>query len=201
MNVLENLMKIVFVLVLSSLFMPRSGNAYEIKDVGYKVKTGQLPVFCRCAGHPPPDCSKGSQEKHFKYYGQIFSHIHHYCWGLDKLNAQLQSGHPKEFWLKNVLKEFDYVLNHKDPKRSMHAQVWAKKGQVLLMLKRNVEAVDAFSNAIKSNKHYIPPYVYLSQYLKSVGDNRGACKILTLGVQNNPDSKNLKQYLNTCQSK
>jgi hypothetical protein len=67
-------------------------------------------------------------------YGGIFNHIHHYCWGLDMLNIQLQSVNPRPFQLEYAIGEFDYVLKLKDPKQSMHAEIWTKKGQVFLML-------------------------------------------------------------------
>ena len=181
------------------LMLPVSTYAYDIKDIQYKVKTGQLPKYCLCAGHPPPSCSKENRSRYIMHFGDIFKHIHHYCWGMDKLNLKLQSGNPSAFSLKNVVGEFDYVLGHNDPKKSMHAEIWTKKAQVLLMLKKNVEAVAAFYNAIKSNKHYVPAYIFLSQYLKSTGDVRGACKILTFGVENNPNSKKLRQQAAACQ--
>ena len=177
-----------------------SAFAYEIENAKNKVKIGQLPEFCLCAGYPPPSCSEANRSRYIQHYGNIFNHIHHYCWGLDKLNIQLQSGKPSDAALESVISEFDYVLKLKDPKQSMHAEIWTKKGQVLLMLNKNMEAVNSFYNAIKSNKRYIPAYIYLSQYLKSKGDNSSACKILKYGIENNPKSQKLKQLAATCKS-
>lgn len=183
------------------LFLPLSATSYEIKNIQSKVKSGQLPKYCLCAGYPPPACSPENRSRYENSFGEVFLHIHHYCWGLDKLNLQLQSVKPSPFWLENAINEFDYVLSQQDPKKSMHAEIWTKKGQVFLILKKKGEAVDAFYNAIKSNKHYVPAYLYLSQLLKSTGDQTGACRILAFGTKNNPDSKQLKQMAAACQSK
>jgi len=177
-------------LIIFDFTSPISVSGYEIKNIQSKVKAKLLPDYCLCAGYPPPACSAENRSKYNMLYGDIFLHIHHYCWGLDKLNLHLQSGKPT---LNNVINEFDYVLKRKHSKQILQAEIWTKKGLVLLMLNKRIEAANSFYNAIKSNKRYIPAYIYLSQYLKSMGDNSSACKILKVGIKNNPDSSKLKQ--------
>jgi len=188
---------VVFVFIfLINILMTVSAYAYPWKNVRFKVRTKQLPAYCLCAGHPPPACpSQETKEKYYRIYGPIFTHMHHYCWGLDKLNIQLQSLKPSAFWLENVIHEFDYVLGHKDPKKSIKAEIFTKKAQVLLMLNKNIEAVNSFLNAIKFNKRYVPAYFYLSSYLSKIGEKNEACKILKFGIKNNPGSIILKKRM------
>jgi len=202
MDLYEKRIIITFFIFVLYFFLPLWVFAEEIKNIHYKVKTKQLPQYCLCAGYPPPSCTEENRSNHEELYGEIFLHIHHYCWGLDKLNMQLQSGTPSSFWLENVISEFDYVLGHKDPKKKINAEIFTKKGQVLLMLNKNMEAVNSFYNAIKFNKKYVPAYLSLSQYLNKIGDRDGACKILKLGLGHNPGSKALKaQFSTICQKK
>jgi len=190
---------VIFILFLLSTFTISEAR-YKIENKEMKVKINLLPKFCLCAGFPVP-CSNTKRQKYEEFYGPIFKDIHHFCFGLDKINNAFKKKNKvkRDFELNSAIKEFDYVLKHPDPKKRVHAAVWTKKGQTLILLEKNIEAEKCFLNAIKIYDSYIPPYIYLSEMQNSIGKTEQACKILKKALIKSPNSKIIQKKVNeTC---
>ena len=125
-------------------------------------------------------------------------HMHHYCWGLMKLNRALylsRSQQGRTFYFADSIGEFDYVLGHAPKDFVLLPEILTKKGQSLIALGRGPVAVPILEHAIELKADYWPPYVQLSEYYKASGDLDMARKVLQEALTHSPEVESLKQRL------
>lgn len=127
----------------------------------------------------------------------MFSHMHHYCWGLMKTNrAVLLARDPniRRFYLEESLSEFDYVIKNATREFVMLPEIVTRKGENLLRLGRK-EGIVELLRAIDLKPDYWPPYAALSDYFKQAQDLAKAREWLEKGLSTSPDARALQRRL------
>jgi tetratricopeptide (TPR) repeat protein len=138
------------------------------------------------------------QERWKASLGPTFIHMHHYCYGLMAINRAAflaQDITESRFNLNNSVMEFDYVIERAPLDFAMLPEILTKKGESLLKLNRDGEAMFQFERAIKIKPDYEPAYAALSDYYKGIGQLPKAREWLEKGLSAAPRSKTLKQRL------
>ena len=83
----------------------------------------------------------GNDQAQISYWysvmGEPFHAMHHYCWGLMKLNRALylaRSEQARTFYFRDAILEFDYVLERSPENFILRPEILTKKGQCLIRL-------------------------------------------------------------------
>ena len=143
--------------------------------------------------------NKAEQQRWFEALGPTFNHVHHYCFGLLKTNRALfltTTKRYREFYLRDSLVEFDYVIERSPDNFVLLPEILTKKGENLVRLGRGDKAVETFERAVELNPKYWPPYAQLADYYQAGGQRDKAREILTKGLEQNPDAPGLRRRLN-----
>ena len=130
--------------------------------------------------------------------GPTFIHIHHYCFALLKTNRALyltKTRQFREFYLRDSLNEFDYVIQRAPDDFVLLPEILSKKGENLVRLGRGSFAVFEFERAVELNPKFWPPYAHLADYYKSTGETAKAKEVLSKGLAEAPDTKPLLERL------
>lgn len=176
---------------------PDSVTAYDPREVRL------LPPFCPYSqdfrANVPGGNSPSDIEKWRSVLGPTYEHIHHYCWGLMKMNRAvlLLRGNPqfRLSYLGESNREFDYVLGRAAPDFILLPEILTKKAENLVRMGQGPAAIVEFSRAIEKKPDYWPPYAYLSDYYKEVGEKAKAREILEQGLAQVPQADALKRRL------
>jgi tetratricopeptide (TPR) repeat protein len=121
--------------------------------------------------------------------GPTFDAMHHYCYGLMKTNrATLLARDPvtREFYLRDAITEFEYVIDHAAPGFVLLPDLLARKGENLLRLGLGRLALTPLEHAIELNATHWPAYIHLSDYYKEAGDRKAARDWLDKGLAHAP---------------
>jgi tetratricopeptide (TPR) repeat protein len=159
-----------------------------------------LPAYCK---HTKVFNEEGrgdpaEYERWLTVMGPTFHHMHHYCYGLVQTNrATFFSRTPEERTsnLAYSLGEFDYVIDRALPHFVMLPEIHTKKGENLIRLGEGSRGMREFLRAIELKPDYWPPYAYISDYYKKLGDVVSARKWLEKGLSVLPNAKALTQRL------
>jgi tetratricopeptide (TPR) repeat protein len=161
-----------------------------------------LPPYCRYSEyfrHVLPDGYNPTQTQHWRdMMGAPFNHIHHYCFGMIKTNRAMfwtVEQHYRTFYLRDAIKEFDYVLERVPKDFVLVPEILTKRGENLVRLGQGPIAVLDFEKAIDTNPGYWPPYAQLSDYYAKSGDVDKARKTLEDGLKSSPDASGLQRRL------
>ena len=161
-----------------------------------------LPAYCKHSEYFRQKVPGGSDPdevaKWRSIMGMSFVHIHHYCFAIMKTNrAMLLARTPyyRNFYLRDSLGEFDYVIERLPAEFVLLPEILAKKGENLIRLGRGPLAVLDLERAIELNASYWPPYAQLSDYYKSMGEIDKAKQTLESGLEGSPDATALKRRL------
>ena len=130
--------------------------------------------------------------------GPTFHHMHHYCYGLVQTHRALFFSRKREeriSFLWDSLNEFDYVIRNAPSHFVMLPEIHTKKGENLIRLGEGARAIREFLRAIELKPDYWPPYAYISDYYKEVGDVVSAREWLEKGLSVSPNTKALTQRL------
>ena len=130
--------------------------------------------------------------------GEVFRHMHHYCFGLMKTHRALllsRDSGTRRFYLADSLIEFDYVIDRAPESFVLLPEILTKKGEALVHLGMGPVAVVHFERAIGLKLDYWPPYAQLSDYYKASGDTRKARRLLEEGLSHVPDAKALQRRI------
>jgi tetratricopeptide (TPR) repeat protein len=139
--------------------------------------------------------------------GETFIHMHHYCAALIETNRALYTSRSRQerlFYLDHSIYEFDYIIRNATPDFKLLPEIHTKKGQNLIRLDKGAQGIAELQRAIALKPDYWPPYAYISDYFKEVGDVASAREWLEKGLSASPNTKALTQRLaelNTPQSK
>jgi tetratricopeptide (TPR) repeat protein len=169
---------------------------YEPREVA------MLPAYCKYTQNfrerVPGGNNPAEIERWTTLMGSTFIHMHHYCWGLMNTNRALYLARTKRdrmFDLNNSILEFDYVIRNATPNFVMLPEILTKKGENLIRLGRSPHGMLELRRAIDLKPDYWPPYAYLSDYYKEIGDLAQAREWLEKGLSVTPDVKALKSRL------
>ena len=123
-------------------------------------------------------------------------HMHHYCDGLrflDRAYSAMSNKQHMQFYLKESIDGFDYVLRSVQDSYVMRGEVHFGKARALKLMGRNAQAVAEFYKAL-SHKFDTPAvYQALADYHQETGNKPKALEMVTEGLGRNPDSKGLKR--------
>ena len=175
---------------------PPQVNAYDAREVA------RLPNYCRYTQAFRSSVPGGNDQAQINYWysvmGETFHAMHHYCWGLMKLNRALylsRTAQTRNFYLNDAIQEFNYVLERSPERFILLPEMLSKKAQALIRLGRGPVAVPLLEQAIELKPDYWPPSVQLSDYYKSVGNIEMARKVLENAISASPNVESLKKHL------
>lgn len=131
---------------------------------------------------------KSEVDNYYKVYGEIYHHLHHYCWALvGEYNANriLEKG-PRNNELNQALRNIQYVLNKNPPASfTLLPEIYTSRARILFRLGRSGEAVGDLIKAINLQPSYQRAYAQLSDYYLDHGQKDKAISTLEKGVENN----------------
>jgi len=169
---------------------------YELSDVPL------LPPYCKYAqdfrDRVPGGNSPADIERWGSILGPTFHHIHHYCYGLvatNRGNLKAKDQQERLRHLKASIGEFNYVIERAPADFSLLPEILTKKGENLIKVDRAPEGVRALEQAIELKADYWPPYAYISDYYRNIGELTKAREQLESGLANAPDAQPLKRRL------
>lgn len=127
--------------------------------------------------------------------GKSFWAVHHYCWGLIKLRRADAIGNSKEVrigTLKNVIAEYNYVLENSTPDFVLRPEVLLRRGDAQLKLGEIGNAMESYEAAIRHKPDYWPAYVNWAEFLLSIKRNKDAQTFLERGLTQLPNEPKLR---------
>jgi tetratricopeptide (TPR) repeat protein len=175
---------------------PNSVGAFDPREVALLPKYCTYTQLFRSAVPGGNDAAKINAWT--AYMGEIFHHMHHYCFGLMKTNRAIllsRDQTTRKYYLNDAISEFDYVIERAPRDFVLLPEIATKKAENLVRLERGPLAVLEFERAIELKPDYWPPYAYLSDYFKSAGDAKRAREYLEQGLAKVPDEKALQRRL------
>jgi hypothetical protein len=181
----------------------RSIPGYPDDVRGYDPReVAMLPRYCiytqNFRDHVPGGNDQVEIDRFYAMWGQTFHALHHYCWGMMMTNRGsflAQGMKLREFYWRDAINEFDYVLERASPDFILLPEILSKKGENLLRLGLAAQAIDTLTRAAEVKPDYWPPYAYLSDYYKEAGDLKKAREWLERGLSLSPNAKGLTRRL------
>jgi len=165
-------------------------------------EVGRLPVYCKYTQSFRNSVPGGNDQAQISYWystlGQPFHNLHHYCWGLMKLNRALflaRNDQARTFYFGSAISEFDYVLERSPEDFVLMPEMLTKKGQALIRLGRGPIAVPILEKAVELKPDYWPAYLQLSDFYRASGQISLAKDTLQKAVSQSPDVEVLKKRL------
>jgi tetratricopeptide (TPR) repeat protein len=162
----------------------------------------KLPPYCRYTKYYrellPGRKDPAELERWQKVIGPAFVHIHHYCRGLQITNRALFEAKTKAARDRELgfsIGEFDFVIARVDSTFPLLPEILTKKGENLLVLQKDGEAVAALVRAIEVKSDYWPPYAALSDQYKKMGKLDEARNWLKRGLAASGGAKALERRL------
>lgn len=135
--------------------------------------------------------------------GDVFIHMHHYCWGLMHLyraKVLARDAQSRGFHYDSAVREFDYIMERTPKDFALLPEMLTKKGEALLGLGKAVLAMAEFERAIELKPDYWPPYAHIADHRRSTGDYVKAREILQAGLARSPGAKPLQRRLDELSS-
>lgn len=175
---------------------PSSVTAYDRREVA------MLPSYCPYTqlfrDHVPGGNNLEMIRNLTARLGSIFNDLHHYCYGLMKMNRAVllaRDATTKRFYLNDAVGEYDYMIQRAKPDFVLLPEIHTKKGEALVHLSRGALAVFEFERAIELKPDYWPPYARLADYYKDLGQRQRARETLEAGLKAAPDTQALRRRL------
>ena len=188
-----NIDKLFWVLLLPLLLIIPAGHlaAFPKTDADFAL----LPPYCK-ARYGRTTTTDAENWKR-RMGNKAWSHLHHYCSGLDSLNKANVTIDREERtkMLNNALGGFSYMEKPHLSEFILQPEISTQRGRVYLKLDQYGAALQEFHKAIKLNPKYMPAYRELSDFYLDNDDPEEARRILELGLKHNPKSKSLKKRL------
>ncbi len=175
---------------------PPSVTAYDPREVAL------LPRYCPYTqlfrDHVPGANNPAEIQRWSSVLGQMYIHMHHYCWGLMKTYRGLilaRDEQSRRFYLNDAINEFDYVIKRAPPDYVLLPEILMKKGENLIRLSKGGDGILQLLRATELKPDYWPPYAIMSDYYKDHGNLKDAREALEKGLSASPDAKALKKRL------
>ena len=162
-----------------------------------------LPPYCKYTQIYRENVPGGNDALQIERWASVlgagnFSHLHHYCAGLENTNRALYFSSTKldrNRELRSSLTEFDYVLARVTPDFALLPEILTKRGENLLRLESGPRGVLDLNRAIELKPDHWPPYVALSDYYKALGDLQAAREWAEKGLAAAPGTRALQRRL------
>jgi len=180
----------------SAVFAIGNFNAQNMKPGDLKL----LPPYCTPKAYPYGDDRNHPQVR--RWLG-VFDYsdwraLHHYCLALHHLNRanrEFEDTNKKQFYLRQVLGEINYMEAHVSPTFILNPEMAVKKGETLERLGQSHEALVEYQKSLRLKSDYISAYFRLSDLHRKQGNLEEAKKIILEGLKHKPNSKGLKRRL------
>lgn len=131
--------------------------------------------------------------------GDVFIHMHHYCWGLMHLHRAkvlARDAQARGFNYDNAVREFEYIMERTPKDFPLLPEMLTKKGEALLGRGKTALALAEFERAIELKPDYWPPYAHISDHYRALGELARARQILEEGLTRSPGARGLQRRLN-----
>lgn len=144
---------------------------------------------------------KSAYDNNVKIYGEIYPHLHHYCWALigefkANTRSSLKDRGLRNTRLQQALRDIQYVFNKNPPETFKPlAEIYTTRARILVSLNRSGEAVGDLIRAINLQPGYQRAYAQLSDIYVRLGKKDKAIATLEKGVENNESPKILLREL------
>ncbi len=159
----------------------------------------QLPVFCRAR----LTNDKNLKNIWGKKLGPNFIHVHHFCFGLHKMQkAQfIINKKERDHALQNAISEMVYVQEHASKSFILQTQVSYYIGQMYELMGNSSKAIGYYIQSIKLNPKPALAYAALSEIYRKQNNISEAKKVLKLGLKYSPNSKKLNKLISALEKK
>ena len=162
-----------------------------------------LPRYCKYTQVFRDKMPGGRDQAQLDYWystlGPGFHSMHHYCFGLMKINRAMRIARTpqqwKTFYLGSAIDEFDFVLQSVSSDFLLLPEILTKKGENLILLGQGPRGMVELERAIDVKADYWPPYAALADYYKGIGNFGKARAVLERGLSIMPDAKPLSTRL------
>lgn len=179
---------------------PEHVTAYDPREVV------MLPEYCKYTqlfrDRVPGGNNRDLIQRWHATMGDVFIHMHHYCWGLMHLHRAkvlARDAQARGFYYDHAVREFDYTIERTPRDFPLLAEMLTKKGEALLGRGKAALALAEFERAIELKPDYWPPYAHISDHYRSSGDAPKARQILEIGLARSPGAKGLQRRLQELQ--
>jgi hypothetical protein len=137
-------------------------------------------------------------EHWYAVMGPTFRHMHHYCYALVETNRATfftRNRKDRAKYLYSSLNEMDYVIRRAPTSFILLPEILTKKGENLIRLGEVSRGTQELLRAIEVKPDYWPPYAYISDHYKEIGELAAAREWLVKGLSVSPNTKALLQRL------
>lgn len=196
------------IVVACSLGIPANAQAQNVPGYPHSVEAfdprevAMLPRYCihtqlfnrSVPGGSNPAAISGWYDQ----LGPTFAHMHHYCFGLMKVNRAVllsRDEMTRRYYLADAVTELDYVIGRAPQDFILLPEIFTKKGQILVLQGKGPVGEFEFERAIEMKRDYWPAYGSLSDYYKQAGNIKKAREVLESGLQHAPEAKGLQRRL------
>jgi tetratricopeptide (TPR) repeat protein len=175
---------------------PAQVEAYDPREVAL------LPRYCiytqSFRDHVRGGNDKTMIDGWYARLGPTFHALHHFCWGMMKTNRGMllaNDRQTRDFYLSAANVDFDYVIERAPADFVLLPEILAKKGENLIRLGNGPLGMIELQRAAELKPDYWPPYAYMSDYYRELGDQAKAREVLEAGLQRLPESQSLRTRL------
>lgn len=175
---------------------PDSWRAYDAREVA------MLPKYCiytqEFRSRVPGGGNLDELARWHTVMGETFEHMHHYCWGLMKTNRGMllaRDPQARRAYVADAVNEFNYVIERAPPDFILLPEMLARKGENLIHVGQGPLGMVELERAAELKPDYWPPYAYMSDYYKEVGDTQKARELLERGLSFSPQATGLTRRL------
>lgn len=143
-----------------------------------------LPPLCRAKMDPTKN--REIQAQWSRKYGEMWAHMHHYCFGSKALNLAYRDftkAERRKYYSAQAAREFDYVLDKAAPDFEMRPEILIQRGRALMLSRSYDDAKQSFEEALKLNPKSVDAWVALSDMYSQVGLHADAIKVLEQAIE------------------
>jgi len=150
-----------------------------------------LPEFCKLK------FKKGGEDRALgmSIWGQQFSNIHHYCFGLNWMNRYYKRVATAEAkrTLNAAVLEFTYMVDHLYEDGPLAGEILMNRGVAFMAAKRNADGLKDLYKALQYNPGLAKVYRIIARYYEKNGRRDNALEILEEGMKHVPRSNSLRR--------
>ena len=122
--------------------------------------------------------------------GNAFWGLHHYCWGLIRVNRAGHAGvtpQMRRYLYESAINDYQYVLENSQPNFVLLPEIYLRIGEASMELQAYSSALEAFQRSREIKPDYWPAYVRAATVLTRLGKNADAAALLQEGLTRMPN--------------
>jgi tetratricopeptide (TPR) repeat protein len=154
------------------------------------------PSYCHDVLDPTYKIGGPKTEYWVSRMGRGFLAVHHYCWGLiNARRAQMPGVKPviRAGLLQSVVGDYMFVIHNSPRDFVLLPEIWTRIGETQLLRSQPGAAYDAFARAREIKPDYWPAYSRWAAVLIRSGQKAEAKELVESGLQQAPDSEELRE--------